>query len=252
VIRIAAVFAAATLGAIGVPDGALTVSAAVSLTDVMGAVAGAYSASGGGRLVFNFAASNVLARQVVNGAPVDVFISADEAQMNLVSGAGMVDPGSCTPVTENQLAIVVRRDWKGRLESAAALTGSDVRRIAVGDPAAVPAGVYAKQYLERLGLWSALQRKLLPAASVRGALAAVENGAADSGIVYTTDARRGQGLRIALVVSGAGAPRILYPACVIRTSGRKAAARAFLKFLTSPQAARVFREYGFQPVADAR
>ena len=241
-----------TLGSIGVPDGALTVSAAVSLTDVMGALAGAYSGPGASRLSFNFGASNVLARQIVNGAPVDVFISADEAQMNLVSAAGMVEAGSCAPITENQLAIVVRSDWKGQLPSASALSAPEVRRIAVGDPAAVPAGVYARQYLERLGLWSALERKLVPAASVRGALAAVENGAADTGIVYATDARRGRGLRVAFVVSGSEAPRILYPACVIGTSARKEAARTFLKFLTSPEAARVLREYGFQPVADAR
>jgi molybdate transport system substrate-binding protein len=252
VIRLAAVFAAVTLGSIGTPDGTLTVSAAVSLTDVMGAMAGAYSSAGGSRLVFNFGASNVLARQIVNGAPVDIFISADEAQMNLISGAGMVEPGFCAPIASNQLAIVVRRDWKGQLPSAAALTQPDVRRIAVGDPAAVPAGVYAKQYLERLGLWPALQAKLLPAASVRGALAAVENGAADTGIVYATDVQRAAGLRAALVVSGSEAPRIVYPACVIRGSVRGAAARSFLKFLTSPEAARVFREYGFRPVADGR
>lgn len=250
-IRIAAAFAAVTLGSIGVSDGTLTVSAAVSLSDVMGAMAGAYSAAGGGRLVFNFGASNVLARQIINGAPVDVFISADQAQVNLVSDAGMVEGGSCTPITENQLAIVVRSDWTGQLASATALTAPDVRRIAVGDPAAVPAGVYAKQYLERLGLWSALQRKLVPAASVRGALAAVENGAADTGIVYSTDARRGRGLRVAWIVSGPEAPRIQYPGCIIRTSVRKDAARSFLKFLTSPQAQHVFREYGFRPVAGA-
>jgi molybdate transport system substrate-binding protein len=218
----------------------------------MRGIARAYEASGGSRVVFNFAGSNVLARQIVNGAPVDVFISADRAQMALVEKAGMVSPGTCIPLLGNQLAIVARRERSEAPDSVWALATAGVRRIAIGDPEAVPAGVYAKQYLERVGLWQMLQPKLLPSASGRAALAAVENGGADAGIVYVTDARASDAVRVTTVVTGPDAPAIVYPACVISSSRRKNGAGAFLKFLQTPEAGRIFTEYGFQPLAAGR
>jgi molybdate transport system substrate-binding protein len=252
VLRTVAFALALGLGAIRVPDNTLTVSAAVSLTEVMEAIGNAYSAAAGGQVRLNLGASNLLARQIVNGAPVDVFVSADEAQMEMVAQAGMIDPDSRTILVHNQLAIVTRNDWAGQLTSAAALAQPGLRRIAVGDPTAVPGGVYAKQYLQRIGLWSAVEAKLLPAASVRGALTAVASGAADAGIVYATDVRRSKDVRVALVVSGPDAPRIVYPACVVRSSARKAAARQFLAFLASARAAQISREHGFLPAGGNR
>ena len=243
---------AVSLGPPGVSTQALTVSAAVSLTEVLEAIAGAYTAAGGDRVIFNFGASNVLARQIANGAPVDVFISADDAQMDLVSKAGMIEDKSRMPIVQNQLAVITRRDWAGEMTSTASLSTPTIRRIAVGDPTAVPAGIYAKQYLERVGLWASLQQKLLPAASVRAALAAVANGAADAGIVYSTDARTSKEVRLAFTIDGRDAPHILYPGCIIRTSARKDAARKFLNFLTSPEGARIFRDHGFLPVTQDR
>jgi molybdate transport system substrate-binding protein len=251
-LRTAVLAVGVSLGLAGVPNQTLTVSAAISLTEVLGALATAYSSEGGGQIAFNFGASNLLVRQIVNGAPVDVFVSADEAQMDVAERAGMIEPGSRTVVVHNQLAIVTRGDWAGQIASAAALADSNLRRIAIGDPAAVPAGVYAEQYLRRLGLWPAIQRKLLPAASVRGALAAVANGAADAGIVYATDVSRARNVRLGFVVRGPEAPRIVYPACVVRTSQRKTAALRFVNFLASARAARVFREHGFLPARDSR
>jgi molybdate transport system substrate-binding protein len=227
----------------------ITVSAAVSLTEVMQAIAAAYEASGGHRVVLNYAGSNVLARQIINGAPVDVFISADAAQMALVEKAGMVSPGTLSPLVGNQLAIVVRKERAEAPGSAAGLTAASVRRIAIGDPEAVPAGVYARQYLERIGLWQAVQTKLLPSAGVRAALAAVENGAADAGIVYVTDARASAAVRVATVIAGPDAPSIIYPVCVVTSSKRKASGAAFVKFLQTPDASRIFRQHGFEPLA---
>lgn len=251
-LRTGALLLAVSLGSTGVSNETLTVSSAISLTEVMEAISRGYSAAGGGPVKLNFGASNLLARQIANGAPVDAFISADEAQMDLVARAGMIEAGSRVPIVRNQLAIVVRSDRKGQLTSAADLVAPEFRRLAIGDPSAVPAGVYAKQYLERMGLWSALQHKLLPAASVRGALAAVANGAADAGIVYATDAHRSDQVRRAFLVSGPDAPDIVYPACIVRTSAHKSAARRFLNFLVSTDAARVFRDHGFLPIAQTR
>ena len=116
-LRAAVLLVGVSLGVSAVSTDTLTVSAAVSLTDVMQAIASAYERAGGGRITFNFAASNVLARQVANGAPVDVFISADEAQMDLVSKSGRIEAGSRLPVARNQLAVVVRIDATGLLTS---------------------------------------------------------------------------------------------------------------------------------------
>src|SRR4051812_8801892 len=127
----------------------LTVSAAVSLTEALEEAATAYRAAGGATVVFNFAGSNVLARQILNGAPVDGFISAGETQMDLVERAGLVAPGPRAPIVGNRLVLVV--DSRSPVRSVTDLGAAAVRRIAVGYPAAVPAGVYARQYLERSG-----------------------------------------------------------------------------------------------------
>ena len=225
----------------------LTISAAVSLTEALEDVAAAYRASGGVPVNFNFAGSNVLARQIVNGAPVDVFVSADETQMEVVARAGMVVEGSRVDVASNTLVLVA--DARTSLRTLADLGNTEVRRIAIGDPAAVPAGVYARRYLEDIGLWSRLEPKIVPTANVRAALTSVQNGSVSAAFVYATDARVAPELKVVVTVSGARAPRIVYPACVVRTSRQPAAAGAFLSFLRGPAAAAIFARHGFVPPA---
>src|SRR3982751_4304640 len=159
----------------GVPERpAITVSAAVSLTDALTAAAEDFGHSGGGTIRFNFGASNTLARQIVNGAPVDVFISADAAQMDVLARAGLLKDQSRVDLLTNQLAVVVPNDRQRTFVSIRDLAAPAYRRIAIGDPAAVPAGVYAKQYLQREGLWAQIESRVVPSASVRAALSAVE------------------------------------------------------------------------------
>ena len=246
-LRLFALLATCVFTANTVPPGAITVSAAVSLTEVMQELGRTYETQAGTAVRLNFAASNVLARQIVNGAPVDLFISADEHQMAMVENAGRVLPDTRVSLVTNQLAIIVRADRSDPPLSASALAGPGIRRVAIGNPDAVPAGVYAKQYLERTNLWNALRDKLLPAGSVRAVLAAVANGAADAGIVYVTDASAAASVRVAAIVSGPDAPRVVYPAAVIATSPNTVAARSFLRFLQTPPAAQVFAKHGFQP-----
>lgn len=250
-LRRLALAAGVALAAQGATDGSITVSAAVSLTEVMEEIGGAYTSGTKAHVVFNFGASNALARQIANGAPVDVFISADAAQMAVVEKAGLVATGTQVPLLGNRLAIV-HHERRQPLESPASLTAPGIRRIAIGDPEAVPAGAYAKQYLERVGLWQTLQPRLLPMRSVRAALAAVEHGAADAGIVYVTDARVSKVVRVGTIVSGPDAPTIVYPACVVESSRRKGPAAAFLKFVQTPDASRIFEQHGFQPLAAVR
>jgi molybdate transport system substrate-binding protein len=227
------------------PAEPLLVSAAVSLSDVLEEIAAAWRAQGGGDVRFNFGPSNALARQIVRGAPVDVFVSADEAQMDVVDRAGLLSPGSRFPVTGNRLAVIARPGQADVVRVAFPKAGPAIRRLALGDPAAVPAGVYARQYLERLGLWGAFDGRIVPTASVRAARAAVENGAADAAIVYASDLQTSTRTAAAILVPIADAPRIVYPGAVVRASRQPELAHRFLTFLRSPDAAAAFARHGF-------
>ncbi|MBM3777774.1 MAG: molybdate ABC transporter substrate-binding protein [Acidimicrobiia bacterium] len=223
--------------------GEVVVSAASSLTDVMQQVADAWEARTAQRVALNTGPSNTLARQIAAGAPVDVFLSADEAQMDRVASA--IAPGSRVDLLRNQLAIVAPVDRPFTLGSARDLATAPIRRLALGDPAAVPAGVYARRYLEGLGIWRAIEPRVVPMGSVRLALAAVEQGAVDAGIVYVTDIRRAERVRTVLVVPADRGPRIVYPAAALRGGPNPDAARRFLTFLQSPEAAAIFIDEGF-------
>src|SRR4051812_22303060 len=221
------------------------VSAAVSLSTALEELGPQYTRETGAPVRFNFAASNVLARQIVEGASVDVFISADEAQMRAAADAGLVDAATRVVLLTNQLAVVVRRDWPRALHGLTDLGAADVTRIAVGDPAAVPAGVYARQALERAGVWTLVQPRLVPTVSVRAALAAVDEGNADVGIVYRTDMAAARRARLAFVIEPTDAPPIWYPAAVMTRAPHAVAARAWLAWLRSPAARTVFERHGF-------
>ncbi len=230
----------------------ITVAAAVSLTDALTAAAREYPDSGRDQIRFNFAASNVLARQILSGAPVDVFISADGAQMDLVMKAGLLAAGTRVDLLTNQLAVVVPDDRARTFSGIKDLADPTYKRIALGDPAAVPAGVYAREYLVKEGLWESLQARVVPAVSVRGALSAVESGAADAAIVYRTDAMVARRARIAWLVPLDRGPRILYPAALIRRDASNVEAQRFLTFLRSDAGARIFTRFGFSPAQTGR
>jgi molybdate transport system substrate-binding protein len=237
-------------GARQVPS--ITVAAAISLTEALTAAAREYSTIGGGPVVFNFAASNVLARQIVNGAPVDLFISADDAQMDVVDKAGLIVEGTRIDLLTNQLAIVVPNDRPRAFTSIRELVDPSFKHVAIGDPDAVPAGVYAKQYLEREGLWTTLGPRLVPTVSVRAALAAVEAGAADAAIVYRTDVRMSTRATVAWLVPPERGPRIVYPAARIRRTGPAAEAARFVDFLRSDPGMRIFERFGFARPSQVR
>lgn len=225
----------------------LTVCAAISLSDALQEAARAYTAAGGGPVRFNFAGSNVLARQLASGAPADLFVSADEAQMDVAERAGAIDKSSRVELLANRLAIVVRRD-AAPVADARGLATPSIRRIAIGDPAAVPAGVYARRYLEAVGVWGAISSKVVPVGNVRAALAVVLNGSADAGIVYESDTINAGSLNVTVVADGR-APPVVYPAAIVARSSDRAGAERLLAFLRGTQAASIFRRYKFVPVA---
>ena len=166
----------------------LLVSAAVSLTEVLGAIARQYEATSGVQIRLNTGPSNALARQIIEGAAVDVFISADEPQMDLVERADRLEPGTRVDLVSNRLVLVVPRRAAAGVSGPADLLSPQVRRVALGDPQGVPVGVYARRYLESIELWTPLQSRLVPMSSARAVLSAVAGGDADAGFVYRTDA----------------------------------------------------------------
>jgi len=222
----------------------LLVSAAVSLSGVLGDCGPVFAAETGRRVAFNFAASNTLARQIAQGAAADVFVSADEAQMDVVERAGLTVPGTRVVVAANRLAIVVPGTTAAAWNDPSGLASAAVRRLAVGDPEAVPVGVYARWWLERIGLWRQMQARLVPTVSASATLAVVRAGAADAGIVYRTDAAAG-GVSLVYEATGPDAPRIRYPAAVLRRTSDLTGARQFLEFLRSGSGRRMLRSHGF-------
>jgi molybdate transport system substrate-binding protein len=231
---------------------AILVSAAISLTDVLEELGRTYTAEGGATIRFNFAGSNVLARQIVNGAPADVFISADEAQMQVAERAGAVIAATRVDLLGNRLAVLTTPALAEKVTDVRALLAPDVRRIAIGDPEAVPAGVYARQYLQVAGVWEGLRGRLVPVGNVRAALAAVDTGSVQAAIVYESDVKIARTAALAFVVAGSEAPRIVYPAAVVSASKNRSEAERWLRFLRGDRASDVFRKYRFVPLAERR
>lgn len=225
--------------------GPILVSAAASLTDALTAIAHDYERTHGVHVTLNVGASSTLARQVTNGAPVDLFLSADEAQMDLVARAGLVEPGSRIDLLSNQLVVIMPRGTAHPLTSIEALAAPAFRRIASADPGVVPAGVYAKHYLESQHLWAAIQPKIVPTLDVRAALAAVDSGNVDAGFVYRTDAALSRQSTMVFSVPRDQGPKISYPAALISGAAHLDAARHFLQYLQGPEAAKVFDRFGF-------
>lgn len=223
----------------------ITVFAAASLTDALQEIATTYEKAGGDKIVLNLGASSALARQIEEDAPADIFFSADEAKMDSLAKKGLVVAGMRKSLLSNTLVIVVPADSTVRITSAKDLATSKVRALALAEPQSVPAGIYAKEYLRGLKLWSKVIDKVIPTENVRAALAAVESGNVEAGIVYKTDAGISKKVRIAFEVPAAEGPKISYPVALIAGSERKEAARKFLAYLKSPAALDVFRRYGF-------
>jgi len=226
----------------------LTVFAAASLKNAMDDVAAEWKKGGGAAVGTSYASSSVLAKQIEQGAPADVFISADTQWMDYVSKKSLVEGEH--NLLGNRLVLISARDNPLTLEmkpglKLAELLGSD--RLAVGDPSNVPAGIYAKEALTKLKIWDAVQPKLAPAADVRAALTLVSRGEAPLGIVYETDAKVDPKVRIVSVFPEDSHKPIVYPVAVVRASKNPDAAK-FVAFLDGPEAGAIFTKYGFEVI----
>jgi len=223
----------------------IMVYAASSLRDVLQGLAPACEQDLHVRLIFNFGASNDLARQIEAGRKADVFFPADEAWMDSVARSGLVDAASRRSLLANRLVVVGSRDSPLALRRAADLASPAVRRLSLADPEAVPAGKYARAWLEKAGVWEALKGRVVPALDARAALAAVESGGADAGVVYLTDAALSKQVRVLFEVPEAEGPRISYPVAAMRERPYLDLARRVVDWLAGPTAAEAFRGFGF-------
>lgn len=223
----------------------VTVFAAASLADVLNQLAKSYEKQSGDKLVFNFGASSLLARQIQEGAPADVFFSADEAKMDALEKQDLLLPGTRKSRLSNTLVIVVANESALKITSPEDLATALVKRLALADPKAVPAGIYSKEFLEKRKLWTAVEKKVIPTENVRAALAAVESGNVDAGVVYKTDAAMSKKVKVAYEIPASEGPTISYPVAVLKGSRNIAAAKKFVAYVNSPDAAQVFQGYGF-------
>jgi molybdate transport system substrate-binding protein len=222
----------------------VTVFAAASLTDSLKQIAADYEKTSGDKIVFNFAASGPLARQIEAGAPADIYFSADEAKADGLQKQGLLVNETRVSRLGNTLVIVTTPEAVG-VHTPTDLTNAAVKRVAIGDVKTVPAGTYAKAYLEKLGLWTNVVAKAVPCENVRAVLAAVESGNVDAGIVYHTDAAISKKVKVAFEVPAQDGPKITYPMALVKSAPEPVAARKFLDHLNSESAATVFRQAGF-------
>lgn len=221
------------------------VFAAASLTDALKEIAADYEKSSGDKIVFNFAASNTLDMQIKAGAPADLFFSADTAKMDDLDKQSLLVKESRKDLLANSLVVVVPSDSTVTLTSAAQLADAKFAKIALGQPQSVPAGIYAKEYLQKIGIWEKVSARVIPCESVRAALAAVESGNVDAGIVYKTDALHSTKVKVAWEVPLEEGPDISYPVALLSSSRHAAAAKKFLDYLAEPGSLKVFEKYGF-------
>jgi molybdate transport system substrate-binding protein len=220
----------------------LNVYAAASLTDCLKELGASFEKATGNKLVFSLGGSNDLARQIKAGAPADVFFSADKAQMDGVAAAGLVRAQDRVDVLSNVLVAVVPLNPALKLAAPADLPA--LGRLALADPQAVPAGVYARTWLESIGLWDKVKDHVIPTLNVRAALAAVESENADAGIVYRTDAAISKRVKVAFEVPRDKGPAIVYPLAPLAAS-KKPEAAELVRYLTSAEARVVYERYGF-------
>ena len=228
-------------------DRSLTVFAAASMKNALDDINAAYSAKSGVKIVASYAASSALAKQIEQGAPADILVSADTDWMDYATAKKTINESTRVNLLGNTLVLIAPKD--SRLDKVAIGPGFDLAklagdgRIATGDVKAVPVGKYAKAALEKLGAWQAAEPKFAMAESVRAALALVARGEAPLGIVYSTDAKVEPGVKIIGSFPAGSHPAIIYP--VAATATAKPEAAGYLAFLRSSAAKAIFEKYGF-------
>jgi molybdate transport system substrate-binding protein len=228
------------------PPLTLTISAAASLKDALEAIDPLFEkANSTIQVNYNFGASGALQQQIEQGAPADVFISAAAKQMNALEEKDLIVKETRRNLLTNQLALIVPKDSTLNMTDFRQLTDDKISKIAMGEPRSVPAGQYAEEVFKNLNLTDSLQPKFVFANNVRGVLSAVESGNAEAGILYQTDAKLSDRVKVAATAPANLHKPIVYPIAVIKSSPNQETAKTYTQFLFDTQAQEVFQRFGF-------
>ena len=224
----------------------LNISAAVSMKDALAEIQTNYQKKAPHvKLVYNLGASGSLQKQIEQGAPADIFISAAPKQMNELEAKNLVINATRKNLLENKLVLIVPKDSTLSISKLEDLQNDTVKQISIGETKVVPAGQYAEQALKNLGVWEKIQSKIVFAKDVRTVLTYVDTGNVDAGLVYKTDAAASKKVKIlAIAPDGSHAP-IIYPAAVLTGTKNQKAAEEFLSYLAGPEGKSVFEKHGF-------
>lgn len=224
----------------------LNISAAVSLKDALTEIQKNYQAKNPNvKIVYNLGASGALQQQIEQGAPADIFISAAPKQMNELEAKNLINKATRKNLVENKLVIVVPQDTKLNITKYEDLSQDAVQKIALGETATVPAGQYAQQVLQKLGLWDKLKERVVFAKDVRTVLAYTETGNVEAGIVYKTDAISSSKVKVVAVAPEGSHQPIVYPAAITTGTKQQKAAEDFTEYLFSAEGKAIFEKYGF-------
>ncbi|WKY47138.1 molybdate ABC transporter substrate-binding protein [Eubacteriaceae bacterium ES3] len=224
----------------------LTVSAAASLTEAMGDIQEAYAEeSPDTTLVINFGSSGTLAQQISEGAQVDVFLSASKKEMTGLKDAGELDDASWVDLLQNEVVLIVPADSEASIDSFEGVTDESITSIGIGEMESVPAGRYAKQVFTSLGILDQVTAKAVFGKDVKEVLTWVETGNVDAGVVYSTDAKVSDSVKVVATADADTHDPIIYPVAMIKSSQNADASMAFIEFLQSDTAIGIFEGYGF-------
>lgn len=237
--------AAVLWGAPALADQELIVSAAASLTNAFPEIGKLFEKQHpGSKVIFNFAASGPLLQQIAQGAPVDVFASADQKTMNQGQETGLIVPASRKNFVSNTLVLIAPEKSGLSLAALKNLASAEVERVALGNPETVPVGRYTREALTQAGLWETVKPKFIYGESVRQVLDYVSRGEVDAGFVFATDAAIAKG-KVKRVAAVQGHQPIVYPVALVAASHKQALAQSFLDFVVSPAAQEIFLGFGF-------
>jgi molybdate transport system substrate-binding protein len=228
----------------------LTISVAASLKDAMEEVQKRYlDAKPNVSIKYNFGSSGSLQQQIEQGAPVDVFVSAATKQMKALQEKSLIINETKKDLLKNSVVLIVPKD-SVNVSDFQSLTSDSVKKIGLGEPASVPAGQYGKDVLTSVKVWDNVQSKLVLAKDVHQVLSWVESGDADAGIVYMTDAKISDKIKIAVVAPEGSHSPVVYPVAVLKDSKQAEASKEFVDFLFGEIASQVFEKYGFTSLAN--
>lgn len=226
----------------------ITIGAAISFSDVLPDLCADFENRTRIKAVLTFAASNMIARQIESGAPIDVFISADQATTQTLRDKNLIRFTSTAPIATNQLVVIVPKNSKLQIKHPRDLLR--LSKLALAEPTSVPAGVYAKAWLKQEKLWADMEQRIIPLANVRSALQSIETANADAAIVYLTDAQSSSKVHIAFQIPARPAHSPAYYAAIPAATEHPEVAGLFITYLSTPSAREILNEHSFQAISD--